>query len=108
MADFVVERWDLRPYPGDQAPPHVHHGSDEAFGVISGQLSVLVGAERRILGPGDLVVVPAGTPHTFATVGDETVRMYCVMTPEIDALIEALHEASTDEERAEVWARHRS
>jgi hypothetical protein len=23
MADFVIRRWDLEPYPGDQAPPHV-------------------------------------------------------------------------------------
>jgi mannose-6-phosphate isomerase-like protein (cupin superfamily) len=49
MADFVVERWDLDPFPGDQAPPHVHHASDEAFGVVSGRLEVLVGEERKIL-----------------------------------------------------------
>jgi hypothetical protein len=28
MNDFVVERWDLDPFPGDQAPAHVHHDSD--------------------------------------------------------------------------------
>jgi quercetin dioxygenase-like cupin family protein len=108
MADFVVERWDLGPFPGDQAPPHIHHASDEAFGVISGRLEVLVGDERKVLEPGDLQVVAAGTVHTFATVGDEPVRMYCVMTSEVDALIKALHAASTDEERAAAWADHRS
>jgi quercetin dioxygenase-like cupin family protein len=91
VADFVVRRWDLAPYPGDQAPPHIHHKGDEAFCVVSGQLEVLVGDRRRTLGPGDHVVVPAGTIHTFATVGDETARVMVVMTPQIDALVQALH-----------------
>jgi quercetin dioxygenase-like cupin family protein len=108
MTDFVVERWDLDPYPGDQAPPHIHHQSDEAFGVVSGRIEVLIGDERRELSAGDLVVVPAGTVHTFATVGDEPVRMYCVMTPQVDALIRALHTAVTDEQRAAAWAEHAS
>ncbi len=108
MAGFVVQRWDLEPYPGDQSPAHIHHESDEAFGVVSGRLEVLVGTERRILEAGDLVVVPAGTPHTFATVDDHPVRMYCVMTPEIDALITALHAAEDDDERAAAWLSHRS
>ncbi|HEY8472927.1 MAG TPA: hypothetical protein VIL37_09885 [Natronosporangium sp.] len=30
------------------------------------------------------------------------------MTPEVDQLIEALHAASSDAERAEVWARYNS
>jgi mannose-6-phosphate isomerase-like protein (cupin superfamily) len=40
MSDFVVRRWDLEPFDGAQAPPHVHFASDEAFCVVSGQLSV--------------------------------------------------------------------
>jgi quercetin dioxygenase-like cupin family protein len=108
MADFVVKRWDLDPYPGDMAPPHVHHGSDEGFCVLAGRLEVLIGDERRRLGPGEHVVVPAGTTHIFATVGDEPVSMFAVMTEEVDALVTALHQVSTDEERAEVWARFRS
>jgi mannose-6-phosphate isomerase-like protein (cupin superfamily) len=108
MNDFVVERWDLDPFPGDQAPAHVHHESDEAFGVVSGQIEVRIGDQRRTLTAGDLVVVPAGTVHTFATVGTTPVRMYCVMTPQIDSLIRALHEATTDEERTAVWTRHAS
>ena len=108
MTDFVVRRWDLAPYPGDQAPPHVHHGSDEAFCVLDGRLEVLVGAERRVLKAGDFVVVPAGTTHTFATVGDDPASVLAVMTPEVDALVESLHAAASDEERAGLWARYRS
>ncbi len=93
MADFVVRRWDLTPYPGDQAPPHVHHKGDEAFCVVEGQLEVLIGDTRRTLSAGGHVVVPAGTVQaSFATVGDETVRVMVVMTPQIDALVRALHQ----------------
>src|SRR5215470_16037416 len=108
VTDFVVKRWDLQPYPGDQAPPHVHHQSDEAFGVISGRLAVLFGDTRRVLEAGDVLVIPAGTRHTFATVGNEPVRMFAVMTPEVDGLVAALHGNLTDAERAEAWARHNS
>ncbi|MEU4243282.1 cupin domain-containing protein [Actinoplanes sp. NPDC026619] len=108
MSDFVIKRWELAHYPGDQAPPHVHHRSDEGFCVLDGRLEVLVGGERRILGPGDHVVVPAGTVHTFATVDDGGARVLAVMTPEVDQLVTELHTASTDEERAAVWGRYHS
>jgi len=108
MGDFVIQRWDLDPYPGDMAPPHVHHASDEGFCVLDGRLEVLVGRERRVLGPGEHVVVPAGTTHTFATVGDAPVSVLAVMTEEIDALVAALHQVSTPAERDAVWARFRS
>jgi mannose-6-phosphate isomerase-like protein (cupin superfamily) len=108
VADFVIRRWHLEPYPGDQAPPHVHHASDEGFCVVAGQLEVLVGAERLVLSAGEHVVVPAGTRHTFATVGEDAVTVLAVMTPEVDALVEALHQPLTDHERAAVWERHRS
>ena len=108
MADFVIERWDLDPGPGDQAPAHVHHGSEEAFCVLSGQLDVRYGSETRRLKEGDHLVVPAGTVHTFATVGDQPARILVVMSPEIQALIAALHAASSPEERDAAWARHNS
>ena len=108
MADFVLRRWELRPYPGDQAPPHVHHESDEGFCVLRGQLEVLVGAERRILHAGEFVVIPAGTSHTFATVGETPVSVLAIMTPEVDALVESLHVARSDEERSALWERYRS
>jgi len=109
VADFVIREWALRPYPGDQAPPHVHFSSDEAFYVLEGELEVLVGAERTIHPAGTLVVVPKGTTHTFATVGETAARILVVMTEEVAALIEALHAPGlTAEDREAVWARHHS
>jgi len=104
MADFVIKECALQPYPGDQAPPHVHHGSDEAFYVLDGELEVLMGDERRRFTAGELAYVPAGTVHTFANPGAGPTRVLAVMTPEIDALITALHEPEVD--MSTVWARY--
>jgi quercetin dioxygenase-like cupin family protein len=103
VPDFVIKEWNLAPYPGDQAPPHVHHRSDEAFYVLDGTLEVLTGDERRILSTGELAFVPAGTVHTFANRGPDASRILCVMTPEIDALIAALHSGEGGDA---VWARY--
>ena len=108
MRDFVVRRWELNPYPGDQAPRHVHHGADEAFCVIDGLLDVQLGDERRRLSRGEFLVVPAGMIHTFATDDDTPAVVLAVMTPEVDQLVTALHEASTAEERGRTWARYNS
>lgn len=103
MADFVIKEWSLAPYPGDQAPPHVHYRSDEAFYVLAGELEVLEGDQRRILNTGELAFIPAGTVHTFANRGPAATRILVVMTPEIDALISALH---SEEASEAVWARY--
>jgi quercetin dioxygenase-like cupin family protein len=104
----VIREWTLPAHPGDQAPPHVHHRGDEAFCVLDGALEVLVGNERRRLGPGEWVTIHAGTVHTFANPGPGETRMLVVMTPEIDALIGALHAAESNQAREAVWARHNS
>ena len=104
MTDFVIREWNLAPYPGDQAPPHVHHGSDEAFYVLAGELEVLSGDERRTYKTGQLAFVPAGTVHTFANRGPGDTRILVVMTPEIDALITALHSGDPDTSPEAIWA----
>ncbi|MEV6851944.1 cupin domain-containing protein [Actinoplanes sp. NPDC051411] len=106
MADFVIRRWELAHYDGLQAPPHVHERGDEAFCVVRGRLRVLIGDTWVELGPGDHATVPAGTAHTFATAGPSGADVLAVMTPEIDALVTALHTATTDAERAAQWAAH--
>jgi quercetin dioxygenase-like cupin family protein len=107
VADFVIREWTLDPYPGDQAPLHVHHRGTEAFYVLDGRLEVQDGEQRHRLEPGGLHVVSAGSPHTFATVDNEPVRMLVVMTPEIDRLIERLH-ANDIDDMAALWAEHHS
>jgi len=109
---FVVREWHLEPYDGDQAPRHVHHGGDEAFCVLEGEIDVEDSGVRHRLRAGEWHTVRAGSAHTFATVDDVGARVLAVMTPEIDALVSALHaDPEGDGARpdpASVWARHHS
>ncbi len=72
---------------------------------LDGQLEVLTGDERRVLNTGELAFVSAGTVHTFANRGPGNSRILVVMTPEIDRLITALHDAGTAAEKDAMWAR---
>ena len=108
MDGFVLRTWDLAYRPGDQVPPHRHLRGCEGFVVLRGRLEVLVGSARMILGPGEHVMVPAGVTHTFATVDPGGAHVVAVLSPEVDALISRLHQVTTDEERAALWALHHS
>lgn len=107
MNDFVIRRWRLEPYPQPQAPLHVHERGDEGFIVLEGRLDVTCDTDVTRLGAGEFVIVRAGTPHTFATVDGDGATVLATMTPEIDALVRALHEVDPDERDA-VWARYHS
>ena len=63
------------------ARPHVHHGHDEFFYVLSGTLTVHTGDGEVDLGPGELAAAPRGAPHGFRNAGTEPVRGICVFTP---------------------------
>lgn len=61
--------------PEDIGPPcHVHPFQEERFTVIEGRLAVRVNGEERELGPGESVVVPKDTPHTYWNPGKVRVR----------------------------------
>lgn len=107
MPDFVMRRWDLQALPFPQAPLHVHHRGDEGFAVLTGELDVTLGKEVRRLGAGEFVVVPPGTAHTFATVGESGASILVTMSPNIDALVRELHQVPEDEREA-LWSRYHS
>jgi glyoxylate utilization-related uncharacterized protein len=48
---------------GLKPPTHLHPSQEERFEVLEGQINVLLDGERRTLGSGDTLLVPAGTPH---------------------------------------------
>ena len=59
---------------------HIHSREDEAIYVTSGVLTVEVGGQRHQAGPGSLVWLPRGVPHTFANLSDEPVWTVGVIT----------------------------
>jgi quercetin dioxygenase-like cupin family protein len=105
-ADFVIRDWRLDPYEGDQAPTHIHHAGEEAFVCLEGDLSVTIDGARTRVPPGGYLIVPRGTPHTFASPGGT--HVLAVMSPEIADLIDGLHADLNEAERAALWERCRS
>jgi quercetin dioxygenase-like cupin family protein len=50
---------------GAPAPAHLHPAQDERFTVLAGSVVTRIGDEERVLREGDVVEIPAGTPHVF-------------------------------------------
>jgi mannose-6-phosphate isomerase-like protein (cupin superfamily) len=48
---------------------HAHLHSTEFLYVVSGTGTVTLGAQRRSIGPGDMISIPMGTPHAFKAIG---------------------------------------
>jgi quercetin dioxygenase-like cupin family protein len=67
--------------PGGYVPVHVHGCQVERFEGISGTLRFRLGRRRGILGAGDVMVVPAGTPHGFRNAGDGVAHFLIELTP---------------------------
>ena len=67
----------------DGPPQHRHAQHDEGFYVVSGTVRFTVGTDTHDAGPGTLVMVPPGAPHTFANPGDEPAVMVNTFTPDL-------------------------
>lgn len=67
-ADGAFEVFELVAPEAPMAPPHVSPWSGVLY-VVAGRVTVLVDGAPHDVEPGGLVVVPAGTPATFAPVG---------------------------------------
>jgi quercetin dioxygenase-like cupin family protein len=106
MADFVIRESRLDPQEGDQAPLHIHHAGEEAFVCLSGDLEVLIDGTRERVTPGNFVLVPRDSEHTFAT--PNGAHVLAVMSPEIAELIDGLHAALSETEPVALWERCRS
>lgn len=50
---------------GPPAEDHVHAQEQERVEVLTGAVHCRIDGRERLLGPGDVVVVPPGTPHAF-------------------------------------------
>ncbi len=78
----LVSFWEFTlPAGGQGPPPHVHHGHDEMFYVVEGDLTVFTAGEPLAAGTGSLVIVPKGAQHTFANPGSTQMRMVGTFSP---------------------------
>ncbi|MET9468452.1 cupin domain-containing protein [Streptomyces sp. NPDC006544] len=70
--------------PHTQGPPQHRHGQhDEGFYVLSGTVRFTVGDDDHDAPAGTLVMVPPGTPHTFANLTGQPAVMLSTFTPDL-------------------------
>jgi mannose-6-phosphate isomerase-like protein (cupin superfamily) len=77
---FAFEEFTLAPGVVG-ARPHVHHGHDEYFYVLEGELTLHDGTGEVTVGPGHVLAALRGTPHGFRNAGTVPARGLCLYTP---------------------------
>jgi quercetin dioxygenase-like cupin family protein len=65
---------------GDMPPLHVHRGSDEAFYVLEGEMTLFVGSDEITLSAGQCGVAPRDVPHVYR-VDSEEARWLAIASP---------------------------
>jgi uncharacterized RmlC-like cupin family protein len=99
--------FSIREWRGSGPPKmHVHHGDDEAWHVLEGELEFRYPAETETAGPGATVFVPAGRPHTY--IAKAGTRYLIVLTPRIAALIAALQTERDQTNHAAIYRQFES
>ena len=64
---------------------HVVDGTVERYVIVEGRGRVEVGEMAPAeVGPGDVVVIPAGVRQRIANIGDSDLIFYCVCTPRFE------------------------
>jgi mannose-6-phosphate isomerase-like protein (cupin superfamily) len=63
--------------PGEGPALHRHPYSETWF-LRSGRASFVAGDQQLEAGPGDILVVEAGTPHKFTNIGDTRLEIICI------------------------------
>ncbi len=67
--------------PPQGGPPTHTHVETELLYILSGHFAVVVGSEQREAGPGTVIHVPPGTPHTTRNIGPCAGRQLSVYVP---------------------------
>lgn len=67
--------------PGIDVPPHQHHNYSELIMVKTGELTVFLKDDLRVLGPGDHIFIPKSTPHAIRNTGGNEAVAVTVASP---------------------------
>ena len=72
---------EARVLPGGGPPRHIHHREDEAFFILEGEITFLLGGRKVAARPGAFVQGPRGIPHAFKNESNAPARMLIHVTP---------------------------
>lgn len=66
--------------PGTEFPSH-KHPHEQIGNVIQGQMEFTLGDEKRIVGPGDVFVIPSDVEHGAKVIGDKKALVIDTFSP---------------------------
>ena len=81
--NFAMRRFIMQ--PGGGMPRHTNLVEHEQY-VLRGRAAVTIGDEVHQVRAGDVVFIPAGTPHSYQADGDEPFEFICVVPNGPDAI----------------------
>lgn len=67
--------------PHGEAPLHIHHGEDEAFYLLDGDLLIQKGEQTFQATAGSCVQFPKGLAHTYKNIGARPAKLLVIVTP---------------------------
>ena len=68
-------------FPGNGAPPHIHHREDESFYVLEGEMTFVCGDRTFAAKSGSFIHVPRGMLHSFRNASGSVARMLVTYSP---------------------------
>lgn len=71
----------MRLLVGEEIGTEVHENVDQFFRIESGHAKFILNDEVNEVGPGMVVIIPAGTKHNVINIGDESLRLYTIYCP---------------------------
>jgi mannose-6-phosphate isomerase-like protein (cupin superfamily) len=86
--------------PGEDIGAEVHQHNDQILTFVDCTVRAEVAGDTKDVGPGDVVVVPAGTQHNFTNTGDGPARLYTIYSPP-DHAPDTVHRTKADAQAAE-------
>lgn len=91
--------------PGGRIPPaHRHMSCSEAFFVLEGAVTFWLDGAEVTGGPGDFLLVPRGSAHTFGNQSADPARLLVLHAPAMDAYFEELHQLWSADQPPELSA----
>ena len=89
---------DERGRRGTMPPLHVHRRDDETFYVLEGEVTLFVGGEQIVLGPGQSAHAPRDVPHAYRVESDEAHWLLITTPAGFDAFVREVAEPAPVDE----------
>lgn len=67
--------------PGQQHAAHIHPDQDKLYTVLEGEAEVTLDTQTERIGPGAVVLAPAGVPHGIRNPGPARLIVLVVFSP---------------------------